>query len=137
MPTIEEVVLAYAAAWEEIDERKRRALLEMSWAQNGIFTSPIGEAVGREALVRHIEDFHQRFAGHRFIFTSGMDVHHGRLRFTWAMVGPEGSRVSEGMDFGEVDSDGRLLRITGFFGPLSPVPSSWAANSVLQSAAGE
>ncbi len=132
MSTVEEVVLAYAAAWAETDEGKRRALLEKSWAENGIYTDPTGEAVGREALVHHIEGFHQRFAGHRILCTSGVDGHHGRLRFTWAMVSPEGSRVSEGMDFGEVGSDGRLIRITGFFGPPSPIPSSWPANLVLQ-----
>ena len=48
------------------------------------------------------------------------------------MVNPEGSRVSERMDFGEVGSDGRLIRITGFFGPPSPIPPSWPANPVLQ-----
>jgi hypothetical protein len=48
------------------------------------------------------------------------------------MVSPEGSRVLEGLDFGEVGSDGRLIRITGFFGPPSPIPSSWPANLVLQ-----
>ena len=122
MTTTEEIVLAYGAAWTETDEGKRRALLEKSWAENGTYTDPTVEVVGREALVQHIGDFHQRFAGHRILFTSGVDEHHGRLRFTWAMVNPEGSRVSEGIDFGKVGSDGRLIRITGFFGLPSPIP---------------
>lgn len=132
MATFEEIVLAYGAAWEETNEGKRRTLLEKSWAENGIYTDPTGEAIGREALVQHIGGFHQQFAGHRIRFTSGVDDHHGRLRFTWTMVSPEGSRVLEGIDFGEVGTDGRLIRITGFFGPPSPIPSSWPANAVLQ-----
>jgi hypothetical protein len=46
MSTVEEVVLAYVDAWAETDEGKRRALLEKSWADNGIYTDPTGEAVG-------------------------------------------------------------------------------------------
>jgi hypothetical protein len=67
--------------------------------------------------------------------TSRVDEHHGRLRFTWAMVNPEGSRVSEGIDFGEVGSGGRLIRITGFFGLPSPIPhqaSCICGNCVIQ-----
>ena len=122
MTTAEEIVLAYVAAWVETDEGKRRALLEKSWAENGTYNDPTVEVVGREALVQHIGGIHKRFAGHRIILTSGVDEHHGWLRFTWAMVSPEGSRVSEGIDFGEVGSDGRLIRITGFYGLLSPIP---------------
>ena len=124
MSMLEGVILAYAAAWAETDEGKRRALLEKSWVENGIYADPSGEAVGREALVHYIEGFHQRFAGNRIILTSGVDDHHDRFRFTWAMLNAEGTRVSEGTDFGEVGPDGRLVRITGFFGSPRPLPSS-------------
>jgi hypothetical protein len=123
MTTTEEIVLAYVAAWSETDEGKRRALLEMSWTENGTYTDPTVEVVGREALVQHIGGIHQQFVGHRIVLTSRVDEHHSRLRFTWAMVNPEGSRVTEGIDFGEIGSDGRLIRITGFFGQPSLIPN--------------
>lgn len=121
MATTEEIVLDYVAAWVEIDEGNRRALLEKSWTENGTYTDPTVEVVGREALVQHISTFHKQFPGNRIVLTSKVDEHHGRVRFTWAMVNPEGSQVFEGIDFGEVGSDGRLKRITGFFGPPSPI----------------
>lgn len=123
MLSTEEIVTDYAAAWAETNEEKRRALLEKSWTENGTYTDPTAEVVGREALVQHIGGSHKRFAGNRIILTSRVDEHHGRLRFTWAMVNPAGSRVSEGIDFGEISSDGRLMRITGFFGQPSPFPN--------------
>jgi hypothetical protein len=123
MTTTEEIVLAYVAAWSETDEGKRRALLEMSWTENGTYTDPTVEVVGREALVQHIGGIHQQFVGHRIVLTSRVDEHHSRLRFTWAMVNPEGSRVTERIDFGEIGSDGRLIRITGFFGQPSLIPN--------------
>lgn len=107
-------------------------MLEKSWAENGIYSDPLGEVVGREALVHHIARFHQQFGGDRIVLSSGVDDHHDRLRFTWVRVSSEGNRLSEGTDFGEVGSDGRLMRITGFFGLPRPLPASWPANLVLQ-----
>jgi hypothetical protein len=121
MITTEEIVRMYVAAWSETDEAKRRALLEKSWAENGTYTDPTVEVVGREALVQHIGGIHRQFADCRILLTSRVDEHHDRLRFTWAMVNPRGSRVSVGIDFGEVGADGRLIRITGFFGLPSPI----------------
>lgn len=51
MAASEQVLLAYVAAWNEADEEKRRALLEFSWAENGIYSDPTAQVSGREALV--------------------------------------------------------------------------------------
>ena len=110
------VVRAYGAAWNEPDEAARRKLLNDAWADNGVYSDPMGRAEGREGLAQHIGGFQQQFAGHRIDLTSGVDEHDGFLRFTWAMVGPDGGTVLEGIDFGELAPDGRLRRITGFFG---------------------
>lgn len=131
MAALEEIVITYVAAWAQIDEEERRALLEKSWADDGIYIDPTAEVVGREALIRLIESYHQQFAGHRILCTSGVDEHHSRFRFTWAWVDPEGNLVSEGMDFGEVGPDGRLIRITGFFGLPTPLPASWPVDLTL------
>lgn len=115
MAAFEETLRAYIAAWAEADEGKRRALLEKGWEDSGIYSDPTGETVGREALIRHIGKFLRRYPGHRILFTSAVDAHHNKLRFAWALAKPDGSKVLEGIDFGEVGSDGRLLSITGFF----------------------
>jgi hypothetical protein len=48
---------------------------------------------------------------------SGIDEHHGYQRFAWAMLASDGCQVMEGVDFGELDADGRLKMICGFFAP--------------------
>ena len=115
---VDDVVRAYGAAWNEPHEAARRKLLDEAWADNGVYCDPIGRAEGRAALVEHIAGFHQQFEGHRIDLTSAVDEHDGFLRFTWVMAGPDGGNVMEGIDFGELAPDGRLRRITGFFGPL-------------------
>ena len=117
MATTREVIEAYAAAWNEAEEAGRRRLLERSWADDGTYTDPTAHVEGREALARHIAGLQQRVPGARIFLTSGVDEHHGVLRFTWRLVGPDETMTVEGVDFGELSSDGRLRRIVGFFGP--------------------
>jgi len=63
---------------------------------------------------------HEHYAGHCFRRASEVDEHHGQLRFAWQLVGPDGAVALTGLDVGEMGPDGRLLRMTGFFGELAP-----------------
>lgn len=125
MTVLEDRILGYMAAWSEADEAKRGALLETCWGEQSLYSDPTGKLEGREALTRHIGGFLRRYPGHRFVLTSGVNQHHGWLRFSWALIKADGRPVLEGCDFGAVGSDGRLQSITGFFGPLPAVPPSW------------
>ena len=113
----QQIVEAYGAAWNEPDEAKRRALLEQSWTNDGVYTDPQSHAEGRDALLALIAGFQAQAPGARIAATSHADEHHGKLRFTWKMLGADGSTVIEGIDFGELAPDGRIKRIVGFFGP--------------------
>jgi hypothetical protein len=117
----DETVAAYAAAWNEPDEKARRVLLERSWTDDGVYCDPTARAEGRAALVGHIGGFHAQRPGHRIEMRSGVDEHDGMLRFAWRMVGPDGAVLLDGMDFGELAVDGRLKLIVGFFGPFPAV----------------
>lgn len=123
--TPEEIALTYVAAWTVEDEAQCQLLLERCWAEDGLYITPTSQASGRAALAQHITEFHQRFAGHRIRITSGVDAHHDRLRYTWAMVGPDDASMLQGTDIGEVGTDGRLSRITEFFGPPPAMPAGW------------
>ncbi|MDX1383289.1 MAG: nuclear transport factor 2 family protein [Thermoanaerobaculia bacterium] len=119
-----EAVEAYAAAWAEPDEGKRRALLEKGWAENGVYADPTAYVEGREALVSHIAGFLSQMGTARLERSSGVDVHHGMIRFAWRIVAADGSTVvAEGFDYGELDDDGRLRKIVGFFGPFPQLES--------------
>jgi hypothetical protein len=117
MPTVDEVVATYAAAWGELDAARRQKLLEAAWSDGGTYTDPTAHVVGRDALVTHIGSFQATMPGTRIVATSAVDAHHDRLRFTWRLEGSDGASITEGIDFGELASDGRLRAIVGFFGP--------------------
>jgi hypothetical protein len=112
------LVATYAAAWHETDARARRALIEQCWAPAGTYTDPTATVTGREALCDHIAAFHERRPGHRILITSPIDGHASHVRFAWAMRAPDGSTVLDGMDYAEIDDEGRISRIVGFFGAL-------------------
>jgi hypothetical protein len=75
-------------------------------------------AVGHAAISDMAATLQAQFPDHRFRRVSGVDAHHDQLRFAWELVGPDGAVVLAGIDVGEVAEDGRLRRITGFFGEL-------------------
>jgi SnoaL-like domain len=131
MAALEHILLAYVAAWNETDAGKRRLLLETSWAENGIYSDPTAQVSGREALVQHLGRLIEHFADQRVLLTSGIDEHHSLIQFTWARVGLDGRKIRKGIDFGEVGADGRLVRITGFFGPPPPIPPTFPHDLVL------
>lgn len=131
--TPEEAVRAYIEAWSTPDDTARRNLLNECWAEDGMYIDPAFEVHGREALAAHIGRFLHEGAyglpsGCRIPISSGVGTHHGMVRFTWVLLDPSGTPVSNGTDFGELAPDGRLQRIVGFFGPPPPIPDYWPAH---------
>jgi len=115
-PSPDSTVAAYCASWSTADRSVRERLLERVWAPDGVYADPAPTyAAGRAALHDVIGKFQEQHHGARFQ-CSGPQVHHGMMRFTWIYF--EGDREqARGMDFGELAADGRIRRITGFFGP--------------------
>ena len=113
-----EVVDAYLAMWNEDDADARAALIERAWTPEARYLDPLLEADGYDGLTAMVEGVHGHYPGHRFVRTSGVDVHHDLARFGWELVAPDGSVTVAGLDVAELADDGRLRRITGFFGPL-------------------
>lgn len=115
-------VTEYCAAWSEPDPSRRLALLRKSWSEKGSYTDPTAHVEGRDALQQHIGKFFEQFPGAKIVPSSGVDVHHGKLRFGWQMIVADGSTALEGMDYGELDEKGLIKRIVGFFGPIPTKP---------------
>lgn len=119
MANLQDTVSTYIAVWNEPDDAARLKLLEKCWAEKGVYSDPLGEATGREVFSQHIGALlKSQFAGHSLVLSSGIDAHHNFLRFSWSVYNPEKDLVLAGIDFGELDKDGLLDCIIGFFGPL-------------------
>ena len=127
MSDVTSTVDAYLAAYNERDPGRRAALIDQAWATDGRLIDPpmIGE--GHDGISALADALQGQFADHRFRRVSAVDAHHDHLRFAWELVGPDDSVALTGLDVGELASDGRLRRITGFFGELAGVADQTTA----------
>ena len=108
-------VTAYGDAWLAEDDDERRRLLEVAWAPDAVYCDPIDRVEGREALARHIAATQAMLAGGRIAVTSTPVRHHDSAFFRWTMSDVAGATVLTGFDVVQLDADGRIARLTGFF----------------------
>jgi hypothetical protein len=115
------IVDDHLAAYCEPDAERRAELIRAVWAEDGELVDPPLTGEGHDGLDAMFRAVQQQFPGHRFRRTTTVDSHHDRLRYGWQLLGPDGQVVIGGVDFADVAPDGRLRRVTGFFGDLDPV----------------
>jgi hypothetical protein len=113
-----DIIDAYIAAWNETDEAKIKQHLEKCWADDGAYTDPVSDVKGRDGLLGAINGFHAQMPGAAIAVTTGIDEHHGRVRFGWKVTGAP--QEIAGIDVGVLAADGRLQSILGFWGENPP-----------------
>jgi hypothetical protein len=118
MTDIGTAVESYFAMWNEEDASRRASHIAQAWEDGGHYVDPLQEAKGADELSQMVTGVQDQFPGHRFRKTSGIDQHHGLVRFGWELVAPDGGVTVAGLDIGVVSETGKLQRIAGFFGDL-------------------
>jgi hypothetical protein len=116
MTDLSSTIDTWFATLNELDADKRAALVEQAWAGDGRWVDPPFEGEGHTGINEMVETVYQHYPNHRFRRVSELDAHHDAVRYGWELVDPDGSVVLAGTDVGLVADDGRLSRITGFFG---------------------
>jgi hypothetical protein len=114
------VVSRYCSAWSMADPAEREIAVAEVWARRGEYldSQPV-HVVGRKALAAEMVKFQQQFPGAQFR-CNAVRAHHGYIGYTWSMVMADGTERFKGMDFAEIDSAGRLVRIVSFFDMPQP-----------------
>ena len=105
------------AAWNEPDAARVRGHLERALAPDVHFVDPSIVTRGLDEFEANVHAVHERLPGAEYRRTSGVDGHHGLYRYAWE-IRRDGELVLPGFDVTEVDDEGRVLRVLGFFGPL-------------------
>ena len=105
------------AAWNERDPQRVRAHLERALAPNVEFIDPSVETHGIDEFEANVHDVHRQLPGAEYSRTSGVDSHHRLHRYSW-QISRDGEVLLPGFDVTEVDDDGMVTRVLGFFGPL-------------------
>jgi len=111
----------HLTAYCEPEPVARRRLVEAAWAADGELLDPPLEGRGLDEIAALTDVVLAHYPGHRFERTTDVDEHHGFARYGWRLVGPDGTVSVTGTDVANVDDDGRLVKVVGFFGDLAPV----------------
>lgn len=119
MNPITDTVDTHLTAYCEPDQTIRLDLLRQVWNPSGAIIDPPLDGTGIDGISAATDAVLSHFAGHRFVRTSDVDTHHNFGRYTWALAGPDGAIAVTGTDFVEIDDNGQLVRVIGFFGDLT------------------
>lgn len=114
---------AYIDAWNEPDDDKRGLILAQVMAEDGSYVDPDKQMDSRAGIAQYIGGVFDKDPGRRIVRTSDVDAHHLVCRFNWRMIKADGTKLPECVDFVEFTKDGRIRRVTGFFGLQTPSES--------------
>ena len=114
--SLERLVDGHLAAYCERDAARRGAAIRQLWNAQGRLVDPPMEAGGHEGIADQAATLLAQFPQHRFERSTPVDAHHGFLRYGWRLLDAQGTAVLQGVDFAELDAEGRLLKVVGFFG---------------------
>ncbi len=110
----------HLVAYCDPDPARRAESVAMVWAEGGELLDPPLEGRGLEEIAALTDVVLAHYPGHRFERTTAVDEHHGWARYGWSLLDGDGSVVLTGTDVAQLDDEGRLTRIVGFFGELAP-----------------
>ena len=112
------LVETYFEMWRTTDPGERAELVARTFTADGRHVDQHADARGHDGLVEMIAGVHAGFPGFQMARTSGIDRFGDQLRFAWELDGADGTPIVTGLDVAEVAADGRLQRVTGFWGDL-------------------
>lgn len=123
MRHINEVVADYIACFNETDPPRRRAAIARTWTEDGFYLDAHRDAAGHQAIDAMIAAVQEMVPGYRVRLSSGIETHHGRVRFSWVAGGTEEAPLYfGGTDFATLAPDGRMSGVTGFTDAMPVVP---------------
>jgi hypothetical protein len=117
-PDTQTLVDAYFAMWRTTDAAERADRVATTFTEDGRHVDQHADATGHAELVEMIAGVHAGFPGFQMARTSGIDRFGDQLRFAWELTAADGSPIVTGLDVAELAPDGRLQRVTGFWGDL-------------------
>ena len=117
MPRYPESLDHMLAAWNERDPKRVRSHLDAALSPEVVFIDPSVVTHGIDEFEANVHEVQGRLPGADYRRASGVDRHHDVVRYAWE-IRRDGELVLPGFDVTELDEDGRVLRVLGFFGPL-------------------
>ena len=115
-----DALLHYWTMWNEPDLDLIRAHLDLAVSADFVFSDPMHFHAGRDALEANVRTLRSTKPHYRFAIASELDVQNDCYRYEWHVLRKD-RFLMRGLDVAQLNADGRLPRVDGFFGDLVPV----------------
>jgi len=112
--SVDVIIDAYVASWNETDPARRQSSLAASCAANASYRDPVMVSDGQAGLDAMLAGVQAKFPGFVLRRISKVDSHNDAVRFAWSLGPVSGPSVAEGVDFATLSADGKLANIVGF-----------------------
>ena len=112
----------YFALWREADAAARAAALAALTTGDVAFRDPFGCTSGRDDLVAHVAAARMHMPGVELRRRGEVRQCQGTALCDWEASGPDGAARGIGTTVFDLAPDGRIARITGFWGPPGSPP---------------
>lgn len=109
------------AAWNERDLSKVRGHLDKALSEEVIFIDPNIVTRGIAEFEQNVREFRTKYPQADVRRSSAVDSHHNLHRYNWE-ISVQSSVVLIGFDVTETATDGHVVRVLGFFGPIPKLP---------------
>jgi hypothetical protein len=120
MPLDTKCIDSMLSAWNTHDGALLEKIVGESLSADVEFCDPLHDIRGHSAFIEMVKAFWAKHGHCKISRSSLIDTHHDRARYTWAIDLPSGHRF-EGFDAVALElASGKVRRVDGFFGPLSP-----------------
>lgn|GEM_PF-2219799 len=112
---IEPLIQDYLTAWNAADSNQRLLLLDKVLAADCIYAdSHLPELIETKELHgQFIDRFRSKFPDLQISLVS-VDAHHSFFRFNWQISKLTGEIFTQGIFFGEIDSNQKISKLVGF-----------------------
>ncbi len=104
----------YTEVWSMNDAQQMHTALSECVSADCLYTDPLTQTQGREALIACMLDFQRQFPGAGFD-TLWFNAHNGQGAARWRWRDGAGETLGEGVSHVRYAEDGRLLTMCGFF----------------------
>jgi len=115
--SLENTVNLYFDAWNSKGTANITALLKQCITTNFEYVTSSGIFTGLDKMAEIIEQNNIDVPGRSFRLCSNIDGYRNTGRWEWEMIIPNDNNII-GLDIFELDGDGKIAKVTGFFPEL-------------------
>ena len=115
IPTVEETISQYVAAWNLKGYDEMKAGFAKCWAIDGNYTDPSYALVeGLEGITKLAHDSYEQLPVRTFSVLTQPQHHHNAGSYRWGVEKPEGESGA-GLDYFEFNDENKITRLVSFF----------------------